>query len=203
MVLMRKVATAFIGAAFSVSMLVTPGDAAAQVQFIRNSVQPLTKGPGGSKKGELYLNTGVIVTEERGDWVKVTVHGWVRKDSLKSRPEAGTSSLRTVNEPSLEVLDYSVREVKEGLSEPRLYLSLQLKNASAEPVRRWKGLLVAQSPEGTVLFRQAVSDENTQIPAEGEASVNFYWVASEEPYTILRGATPDTLKLQLFKVDVN
>ena len=70
-------------------------------------------------------------------------------------------------------------------------------------ITAWDALLVGQSKgSGQVVFREPVSDSGKSIPPGEAAEVAFYWESNEAPCEHLRGASSQSLVLELYKVVV-
>ncbi|MCB0322453.1 MAG: hypothetical protein KDD69_02735 [Bdellovibrionales bacterium] len=186
---------------------VLPGTVVADDQvghsfFIEGTSQPFCKTPGGPKKGDLYSSTEVTVLEQRGAWSRVSVEGWVKSAALGSEAAEQSSPLQVSDKSPLEVVGFSTKEVREGLAAPRLYLQLKVKNVSAKHIRGWSGLLVAQDTSQAVLFREPVSDDSADVAPGAEREVSFYWEPREQPFSVLKSASPETVQLTLYKVEL-
>lgn len=191
-----------------IMVLLFAESAAAQSQrnlrYVVGPSQALCKTAGGQKTGELYLNTPVKVERTAGNWTKVVVEGWVRTTSLRGK-SVGTRDkyLDKIKENRLVIAGYKTKKVSEGLSQPRIYLTLTLKNNSLAHISSWSGLLVALTKEEKVLFREPLSDGKANIPPGGTGETLFYWEPHEPPYGALTSATKESLELRLYKVKLN
>ncbi len=57
-------------------------DKLAQYLYVRDKIGDLRETPNGQKINQLLQKTKVKVVEEKGDWAKVTVEGWIKVKSL-------------------------------------------------------------------------------------------------------------------------
>ena len=57
-------------------------DKLAQYLYVRDKIGNLRETPNGKKINQLLQKTKVKVVEEKGDWTKVTVEGWIEVKSL-------------------------------------------------------------------------------------------------------------------------
>ncbi len=153
----------------------------------------------GSKMGELYINSPVTVEKEDGEWVLVSLKSWVKKDGLGVTAVAQpTKTMIGQASTELVIESFSTKIVQDGLPEKRVYLTLKLKNKTAQVINAWKALLIAQSGE-TVYFREQISDDTKSIPAGQSIELNFYWEPSEPPYQHLYNANAESFKLELYQ----
>lgn len=171
-------------------------------RYVIEPSQSLCATPGGKRRGEVFINTPVEMKEVKGAWVKVSLEGWVRSSSLGKSRGKRDGYKSTIKEGILDVTNYKLTEKKDGLSEPRIYITLSLKNNTSGPITSWSGLLVAQDQSAKVLFREPVSDGNASIPAQGSGEVKFYWTAREVPFGILKSYGEGSLRFTLFKVQL-
>ena len=172
-------------------------------RYIGLPQQPLCSSPGGPKKGDLFLGTPVTTAETRGEWIHVTVDGWVRVNSLSSGVPAAYAPA-SEDDGLITLVSFSVKEVSDGVPRPRLYLRVHLKNRTKEKIVRWSAFLIATyKDQEEELFRETVSDDRNPLPPEGEADVQFYWEVGETPYHVLKNTPSSKLTLKLLDVRSN
>lgn len=160
----------------------------------------MTSGPGGGKMGELYINSPVVVEEIRGNWARVTLQTWIKKDGL-AKSEVGSKTPTNTSKASSELVieKFSIDKAREGVPKGRIYLTLKLKNNSPKKIQSWKALLVAQSGS-EVLFREQLADNTKPMEVGGTTELDFYWTPREEPFKHLSDTSPEKLKLEFYQV---
>ena len=184
--------------------------AEADVRRVVATTTPITRRLGGSKAGELILNTKVEVKETRGAWARVSVDGWVRTKALSEPPASadegsaptGTSTIPVIEDGALSITDY-VSTHRSDVDPPRQYLMLTIENKGPQTINSWKALLVGQKDDGRILFREPISQDDVTIEPGATADVSFFWEPHEELYSVLGALTKDKLKLNLIKVESN
>lgn len=177
--------------------------AAGQTVFSKAASQSLLGSAAGSKIGDVYLNAPLTVVETQGDWTKVTVTGWVAKDSVAAKV-AATSSTRVSGSSSLHIANYTVQQLPaaDKKTKARIYLKLTVKNDSATPVKSWKSFLVAKNKQGRQLFITTVTDDAANIAPGGSKDISFVYDESEEPYDVLVGSDKNAVELSFEQLKV-
>jgi hypothetical protein len=172
--------------------------------YVDKPALPLCVDPGGSKRGELAVGAPVKVLEHKGDWVRVSVEGWVR-ETLLSKAAMSKDSVQVAAEKGdspLVVAKYNAKPVENEGGEKRIALTLMLKNTTSATVSSWSGILVAIK-DGKVLVREPLSQDRTSIAPGATGEASFYWDVSEKPYSVLKDSPADSLDFQLLKTKVN
>ena len=78
--------------------------------YVKDAAAIVTSSPGGRRRGELYLNTPVKVTEKRGQWAKVSASLWVKQSSLGEKSKAGKRKVSLKKDQPLQVLTYQTKK---------------------------------------------------------------------------------------------
>ena len=167
-----------------------------------NSQQPLRAFPAGDQIGTLFPKAKIIRGEERSDWVKVTVEGWVSKKAFEDLP---APVVQAVPQGAVSIVDFTVERISRrtiGGDRDVVKLILRVKNNSANLISAWEGFLLARLATGHQLFSIPISSENKPIPAGGFAELSFVWKEGEDRFSDLDGRTKDDMNLVLSAVQV-
>lgn len=160
--------------------------------------------PNGAIIGELVQGTKLNIKEEKGNWVKVSVDGWIWKPSTSEEIIASTKN--TPSTPKLELIDFDVEQVTDSglISFPKVKLTLHVKNNTSKRISAWRVVLVVKNSFGDQLLKGKITDGTANIfPGEiGEAS--FAWEDNPfldgEPYDKLTAYSKENLKLSMIDI---
>ena len=157
--------------------------------------------PEGPKIGELLQKSPMRVKEVKGDWAYVNLNAWVRKSDLTTVEEQSTKTKTGGASPASEltIQRFSLKHINDGLNPEKMHLTLFLKNNTANTIKSWKAVLVANSDMG-FLFREQIQDDSNPILAGQTIEINFNWQSQEEPFFHLINTSSDKLKLDLYQV---
>jgi len=191
---------------FSVLSLILLSEASAETPVqgkVSSASEALRSYPGGPLVATLQRNTKVKLLEQKEDFVKISLEGWIKVNSLALEGEA--SSTPEVSKAAAEPFELTGYEIKELSAsdtgdKKRIVLSLKLKNLTDKPVKEWEGLLVVQGPKGDVLFRSGVSSSGEPLSPQGTGSVSFNWKEGEKEYEELSRYSVDQIKVLLLKI---
>ena len=116
-----------------------------------------------------------------------------------SAPADANAALSTVTQDVLKVTDF-ITAHRTDIDPPRMYVTLTLKNLTANPISKWSGMLVAQTEDGKVVFREQISQDSAKINSNSSTEASFYWEPHEDAYDRLLAAEKMKIKFSLGKV---
>ncbi|MCB0358532.1 MAG: hypothetical protein KDD44_02820 [Bdellovibrionales bacterium] len=197
---MRRLTTFFI--VFHL-LLVAPASAEdAPRVFVDSPGQVLRTAPMGASIARLEKNTEVTVEGEDGDWIKVSITGWIRRAAVAARREAPAQStaLRQV-----EITEFQISREERTANSPerKALLVLTVKNSGRSDVRSWKGILVVQDSPTDVLFTTRVSHPDANLKPGETGEVKFYWNEGESQYRKLLDTPKENILLRLLQVEID
>ncbi len=173
-----------------------------EIHYVTRPRLPLCVEPGGSPRAELNIGTPVKTFERRGDWVRVSVDGWVRS-SLLSKQVMTKDAIVVSAEEAIHLLGIVDQRVvlaeEEGVR--KVVLKLTLKNLSAGSISSWSGIL-AVLKGSQVLFHAPLSQDKASIPAGETGEAAFHWDETEAPYAALKANASGGLDFRLLRVKV-
>ena len=126
----------------------------AEQSYIAATQQTLASEPGGAQRAFLNLNTPVTILEKRGDWVRVSIEGWVREKALASNKALPEESTANLDDP-LSVVDYWLTEQRGG-KVIHACLNVKVRNNTADVISSWEGTLLGKDPQDAVVIRELV-----------------------------------------------
>lgn len=177
-----------------------PLSAAAEQLYVQSANQKLLTAPHGASLATLSANTPAVMVEDKGDWVKVSIEGWVRRNTLTSR--AAQVAAPSSGQP-IELASYTV-ERKEEKGQKKVDLTLKVKNNTSSTVSSWRAIMTVQDRStNQVLFSISVSHDDANIAPGKTGEVTYYFDWSEQQYDILLNNYPNNLKISLFRVEVS
>ncbi len=165
--------------------------------------------PGGPAIGKIYPKVPVRqLDRERGNWVRVRLYGWVKKNDLTKAGDIESSSKSRIKKapvrvaPPVELVDFEVKEAKRDvLGQPNaIVFALKVKNISDAKVSGWKGILVIQDQQGNVLARTLATHENANLDPNAIGEVSFFWEKGDAAYLKLITADQETLDVSLHQI---
>jgi len=166
---------------------------------------PLRLDPGGAELALAHGGSPVKVKEVRGDWSKVSVEGWVRNDQLKSSQAQKTGGGGSSG-AAVSLVDYTFEELSKSITGTKraVKLTLTLRNDSAKPITRWKGMMLVQDrliqgQLGEVILRVPVSDEKA-IPAGGSFTSEYFWTEDKSTFQIFSTRTKKSLAISVVDI---
>ncbi len=172
--------------------------------YVQSANQKLFKVPHGVPLATLQANTPVKVVEDKNEWVKVSVEGWVRRNILVNRAVRSTNPAASLQPLTLH--QYVVQDSRK--TDPngpkKVDLILRVKNNTERTVSSWRAIMTVQDPTtNQVLFSISVSHADANIPPGKIGEVKYYWDQGEKQYDILLNNYPNNLKISLFRLEVN
>ena len=158
-------------------------------------------GIAGSLKAQLLPGVCVVDTGEvREGWTRVTVDGWVDSASLVTR----SPDVQAVAVPSAATLNLIESKVLEGSRDlmgtpSQVQVVLVLKNASANPISSWSGILAAKDLKGQFPIRMRVSGSKP-VPPGGVVEERFNWSKGDPEFALLLSPEGKALEFSLNQV---
>ncbi|MCB0346246.1 MAG: hypothetical protein KDD66_14100 [Bdellovibrionales bacterium] len=184
-------------------IVAAPSAAEESTLYVQSSNQKLFKVPQGAILATLDANTPVKVVEDKQEWVKVSVEGWVRRNVLINRAAgpATTSAAKPISLAEYIVEDSRKTDPK---GPKKVNLTLKVKNNTNRIVKSWRAIMTVQDPvTNQVLFSISVSHDDANISPGKIGQVQYYWDWGEKQYDILLNNYPDNMKISLFRLEVN
>lgn len=191
----------FIALLFLISLVASTAGAESKSAVVDQDDQILRESPNGTVLTPLRRGTPVRILEEKEDWVKVSIDGWMRSASLRAAQQKSTANPAAVAAP-VSVVGFSIEKTPgAGSKLAQAQIVLKIRNNLSLPLAAWKAILVVQKHSGELLFSSAVSDDRP-FAAGSTAEVKYYWEDGEEQYTKLTTTAADQLKVNLLNVEV-
>ena len=154
----------------------------------------------GSRIGELFRGTRVKKLEEDGNWVKVSLVGWMRKEKVVAAKRTGVGADGRVFDDVLIVSDFEIKVPDPGAKgQKTAFMLLTVENKLDRRVNGFRGVLIIKTGD-KVVHREAISYELEPILPKSEGSVIFSWGEGERVYEILTAENTDKLQVKLGKV---
>ena len=160
--------------------------------------------PKGAVVGELVRGTRMQVIEEKGSWVKVSVEGWIWKESTATvKPEAHGSTAEPLELVSFNKV-YLAKDIKNGQFSDKVYLSVKVKNNTNARISGWRGVLILSNGFGDTVFRGRLTDGTANIKPGGVAEAGFSWednqFIKDEPFDKLMAYSVENLAAEFTDV---
>lgn len=181
-----------------------------ELLYVKVESENLRAAPDGEKLGTLAQGTQLTVVETKGNWVRVSVEGWIwlasTTDDLASIAEAAV----TREGPDLELVDFETKRLPVNYDASRYsaeaVLTLMVKNNTSQRIKAWKGLLIVKNAFGDVLFRVRLTDGTANIAPGQIAEASYSWednqFIDDEVYDKLVAYSKENLRLDLTEVQL-
>ncbi len=169
--------------------------------IVNENGEAVRSSPGGSLIGTINKKVRVKKVEQRGDFIRVSIDGWIREGGLSSEE---TVSKAPVEQSVLAVVSYEIRRLtkNETGDAPRVLVKLRVKNQGGTVIPKWSAFLVAQNGQGRELLRSVVSGGEKGLQPQEVQEYNFYWKSGEKEYDALVSESPESIKILLTGVSL-
>lgn len=166
------------------------------LRYILPESAALRGSPAGELLGVMQRNVKVKPGEKKGDWVKVTVEGWMRDVELGQRQAHNLSPAAVA---PLEVVGFELRAVSKDQTGDvaRVQLKIRLQNKTNAVVSGWSGTLMIADSFGNTLVRTPVEGGTDVIKPQSANEFNFYWKEGEDEYRLLSAYAKDSSQLKV------
>ena len=153
----------------------------------------------------------MTVVEKKGNWIKVSVEGWIWQasttDDLASIAKAATDR----NGPSLELVDFETKHLPVDVNVSRfsaeVVLTLKVRNNTQERIKAWKAVIIIKNAFGDLLFRVQLTDGTANIAPGQTRGASFSWEDNQfidgEPYDKLVAYSKENMRVQLTEVQLS
>lgn len=177
---------------------------ASETLYVKPEKENLRKAPNGSKIGEIGQGVKLRILEKKGDWIKVSVEGWIWKKSTISKLEQ-VKKLKSASGKKLELVDFDVKDLPVNTNVSRYsaeaVLTLYVINNTTKRIKAWRALVVIKNAFGDVLFRTRLTDGTANIAIGGTEKASFRWKDNQfiagEPYDKILSYSKENLKIEL------
>lgn len=179
--------------------------------YVKVASENLRDAPEGRELGTLAQETRMTVLETKGNWVRVSVEGWIWKasttDDVASIAKADTAH----KAPALELIDFDTKRLPVNydvsMYSPEAVLTLKVRNNTQKRIKAWKAVVIIKNAFGDVLFRARLTDGTANIgPGETEQA-SFSWednqFIEDEPYDKLVAYSEENLRVELTEVQLS
>ncbi len=176
--------------------------------YVKPEKENLRATPNGSKIGEIDRGAKLKVLDKKGDWVKVSVEGWIWKNSTTSNLEQIKKVSKGASGKKLELVDFDVKGLPVNTDVSRYsaeaVLTLYVKNNTSKRIKAWKALVVIKNGFGDILFRTRLTDGTANIAPGATEKASFSWednqFISDEPYDKIMAYSKENLKIELKEI---
>jgi len=173
--------------------------------YVKVESENLRDTPKGQKLGTLAQGTQLMVLETKGNWVRVSVEGWIWQLSTTSDLDTNRQGRTTRKGPNLELVDFETKRLPVDYDasrySPQAMLTLMVKNNTSKRIKAWKGLLIVKNAFGDILFRTRLTDGTANIHPGQIAKASYSWednqFVDDEPYDKLVVYSKENLRLEL------
>jgi hypothetical protein len=160
--------------------------------------------PGGSQLGSVRGGIPMRKLEVRGDWLRVSVEGWVKAANISEAPPQPPAARSAAAPPEgqLKAVGFEIETLaRSGFGDPaRVKVVLKIENQSAAVATDWSALLVAQTAAGEILTRTRIANGKDPIQPGATGEVIYYWGENEEAYDALANRKKEELRFSLYQV---
>jgi hypothetical protein len=180
------------------------------VIYINVESENLRAAPEGQKLGTLAHGTRLMVLETDGDWVKVSVEGWIWRASTTSDRVSSAKVTTARSGPDLELVSFQTKRLpvdyEASRFSPEAVLELSVRNNTSQRIKAWKALLTVKNAFGDVLFRVRLTDGTANIESGQSKKASFGWEDNQfidgEPYDKLVAYSKENLRLELTEIQL-
>ena len=177
---------------------------ASETLYVKPEKENLRKAPNGSKIGEIDQGVKLRILDKKGDWIKVSVEGWIWKKSTTSKLDQ-VKKLKSASGKKLELVNFDVKGLPVNTDVSRYsaeaVLTLYVKNNTTKRIKAWKALVVIKNAFGDVLFRTRLTDGTANIAIGETEKASFSWEDNQfivdEPYDKILSYSKENLKIEL------
>lgn len=175
--------------------------------YINVPSENIRNSPNGEKFGELTKGAKLEVKEESGNWIKVSIDGWVWKPSTAdaiTSPKIGNSK----SSPTLELVDFDVKQLGVDYEAmrmlPKVILNLHVKNNTNKKINAWRAILVVKNAFGDQLIKGQVTDGTADVYPGQVKEAAFGWednpFMENEPYDKISAYSKNNLNVSLVEI---
>ena len=181
-----------------------------ELLYVKVKSENLRAAPKGQKLGTLAQGTQLTVLESKGNWVRVSVEGWIWQPSTTNTLASIATAAATRKGPDLELVDFETKRLPVNYDASRYsaeaVLTLMVKNNTSQRIKAWKGLLIVKNAFGDVLFRVRLTDGTANIAPGQIAEASYSWednqFIDDEVYDKLVAYSKENLRLDLTEVQL-
>lgn len=179
--------------------------------YVKVDSENLRDAPKGEKLGTLAQGTQMTVLETQGNWVKVSVEGWIWQASTTDDPALVPKAATAHKGPALELVDFETKQLPVNINVSRFsaeaVLTLKVKNNTPKRIKAWKAVVVVRNAFGDVLLRARLTDGTADIAPRATEEASFSWednrFIDDEPYDKLVAYSKENLRLELTEVQLS
>lgn len=185
---------------FMLVLVAHPAAAEQKTVYVQTPDQAVRSAPDGTQLAIVERNVPLTMLEQKDDWVKVRLEGWIRASSLRSGESRSLSAQQKAVVP-IELVEHEIVHLPaSGSKLAQAQIKLTVRNNTTATIGSWRGILIVQNPLNEIVFNSAVSDDRPLAPG-AKNEVSYYWEDGEDQYKKLVSAPKGTLRVSLFKVE--
>lgn len=176
--------------------------------YIKPEKENLRATPNGSKIGEIEQRAKLKVIDRKGDWIKVSVEGWIWKNSTTNNLEKIKKLSKVISGKNLELVDFDIKGLPINTSVSRYsaeaVLTLYVKNNTSRKIKGWKILIGIKNSFGDTLFHTRLTNGMSNIDPGETEKASFSWednqFIADEPYDKILAYSKENLKIEMKEI---